>query len=192
MTEASAKRPKIEKSGYPKLFEGIRKELPLRGAYNFDSAVSATIRRLDSESEFATPELVRVLVCAGVPRDDFYNPERARAWAAVGQVLAIMAHAGLPGGPKRIGEVLSEIELSDNRLARLLTARGQAFREQAVRTVRLVAGAGNPANLDDLLELMLVEHLPGQDEWAESLRLRIVESFERAAQAQEKVVPSAG
>ena len=88
--------------------------------------------------------------------------------------------------------MLSEIELSDNRLARLLTARGQAFREQAVRTVRLVASAGKPANLDDLLELMLVENLSGQDEWAESLRLRIVESFERAAQAQEKGATSSG
>jgi hypothetical protein len=58
--------------------------------------------------------------------------------------------------------------------------------------VRLVAGASKPANLDDLLELMLVENLPGQDEWAESLRLRIVESFERAAQGREKAAASAG
>ena len=61
-----------------------------------------------------------------------------------------------------------------------------------VRTVRLVAGAGKPANLDDLLELMLVENLSAQDEWAESLRLRIVESFERASQAQEKAAASSG
>ena len=101
MTEASAKKTKIEKTGYPKLFEGIRKELPLRGAYNFNFAVSATIRRLNPESEFAAPELVRVLVSAGVLKNDFYIPERARAWAAVGQALAIMAHAGLPGGPKK-------------------------------------------------------------------------------------------
>jgi len=191
MTEASTKKPKMEKSGYPKVFEDIRKELPLRGGYNFNSAVSAAIRRLDPEKEFAAPELVRVLVFAGVSNGDFHNSERARAWAAVGQALALMAHSGLRGGPK-IGAVLHEIGLNDNRLARLLTARGHAFREQAVRIVRLVAGASKPANLDDLLELMLVENLPGQDEWAESLRLRIVESFERAAQGREKAAASAG
>jgi hypothetical protein len=100
-----------------------------------------------------------------------------------------MAHADLPRGP-RIGKVLAELELSDNRLARLLTAQGESLRAQALRTVRIVVAAGKPATLDDLLELMLVDGLPGQDEWAEAIRLRIVESYERAAHQAEKAAAS--
>jgi hypothetical protein len=179
MTEALIRKPPTPKTGYRQLFEQISKELPQRGAFSFDAAVSARLRRLDPETEFATPDLVRVLVSAGVATGELRHSERARSWAAVGQSLALMAHAGLRSGPS-IGAALRHIELSDNRLARLLTARGAALREQGIRTVRLISSAGNPASLDDLLELMLVDTLPGSDEWAESLRLRIVESFERA------------
>jgi hypothetical protein len=179
MTEELIQKFPIPKTGYRQLFEQISKELPQRGALSFSAAVSANLRRLDPETEFATPDLVRVLVRAGVATGDLRNNERARAWATVGQSLALMAHAGLRSGP-RIGTALRDIALSDNRLARLLTARGAALREQAVRTVRRIASAGKPASLDDLLELLLVDTLAGSDEWAESLRLRIVESFERA------------
>jgi len=188
MIEAPIHNSPPLKTGYRETFDQIRKALPLRGAYNFDPAVNAKLRRLDPEREFATPELLRVLVSAGVPTSDLITAERARAWAAVGQVLALMAHAGLRNGP-HIGVALQNIKMSDNRLSRLLTARGKAFREQSIRTVHLIAGAGNAASLDDLLELILVESLGHTDEWAEKLRLRIVESFERATK---KAQASAG
>ena len=178
MTEALIQNLTAPKQGYRQIFEKIRKELPQRSDFNFNPATNARLRRLDPETEFATPALVRVLVASGVETNDFRNNEKARAWAAVAQAHALMAHADLRNGP-HIGAVLYYIKFSDNRLARLLTARSAALREQATRTVRFIVSSGESASLDDLLELMLVETLPKSDEWAEILRLRIVENFER-------------
>lgn len=100
MSEPSLQK-KTEKTGNPKIFEEIRRRLPLRGAPDFDPGVSAMIRRLDAETEFAAPALVRVLVAGGVSARALREAERARAWAAVGQALALMAHADLRGGPKK-------------------------------------------------------------------------------------------
>jgi CRISPR-associated protein Cse2 (CRISPR_cse2) len=189
MTEASQTQPTNDRPSYAELFRKLSNEMPLRGSRLFNSGISATLRRLDPETEFSTPALVRALVFAGVPSSDIRSPDQAKAWAAVTQALALMAHAGLPRGPG-IGKVLAELKLSDNRLARLLTAQGESLRAQALRTVRIVVAAGKPAALDDLLELMLVDGLPGQGEWAEAIRLRIVGSYERAAHQAEKAVAS--
>jgi hypothetical protein len=189
MTEASQTQPTNDRPRHAELFRKLSNEIPLRGSRLFNSGISATLRRLDPETEFSTPALVRALVFAGVPGSDIRSPTQAKAWAAITQALALMAHADLPRGP-RIGKVLAELELSDNRLARLLTAQGESLRAQALRTVRIVVAAGKPSTLDDLLELMLVDGLPGQDEWAEAIRLRIVESYERAAHQAEKAAAS--
>ena len=181
MTETELAPVKKPKTGYPKLFEEIGKKLPDRSRGDFDGGISAAIRRLDPETQFGAAALVRVLVKGGVATSALRDPEQARAWAGVAQALAIMAHAGLRGGPA-VGRVLGELALSDNRLARLLTARGQAFRAQALRTIRLIAANGKPARLDHLLELMLTEGQPERGEMAESLRLRIVADFEYAMQ----------
>jgi hypothetical protein len=164
---------------YTDLFRALSAEIPLRGSHLFDAGTSAALRRLDPETEFATPALVRTLVFAGIDNHDL-RPDRAKVWATVAQALALMAHAGLSRGPG-IGRVLGELGFSDTRLARLMTAGGSSLRAQSLRTVRIVVAASKAANLDDLLELMLVDGLPGQDEWAEAIRLRIVSSYERAA-----------
>ena len=188
MTEIELAQIKKPKTSYPKLFEDIRKNLPDRSRGDFNGGVSAAIRRLDPETQFGNAALVRVLVNGGVSTGALHQPEQAQAWATVAQALAIMAHAGLRSGPAAVGAVLGELALSDNRLARLLTARGEAFRAQALRTVRLIAAQGKSANLDYLLELMLIEGKPERGERAETLRLYIVADFEHAMQKANKSV----
>jgi hypothetical protein len=77
MTEASQIQPTNDRPSYAELFRKLSNEIPLRGSRLFNSGISATLRRLDPETEFSTPALVRALVDRR-----FSRPERAKCAAA--------------------------------------------------------------------------------------------------------------
>ena len=90
-----------------------------------------------------------------------------RRWAAVIQAIAILTPKGRASdapkpsahnGGNPMGTALQEAEVSDQRLARLLTARGKMRRELVVRTCRRLA-AKEPIRFDlrTLAEFVLFE-----------------------------------
>lgn len=189
MIEASQTQPANDRPSYAELFRKLSNEIPLRGSRLFNSGISATLRRLDPETEFSTPALVRALVFAGVPGSDIRSPTQAKAWAAITQALALMAHADLPRGP-RIGKVLAELELSDNRLARLLTAQEESLRAQALRAVRIVWRLANRPRSTTCWSSCSSMACQDRTNGQKPIRLRIVESYERAAHQAEKAAAS--
>lgn len=94
-------------------------------------------------------------------------------WAAVMQAMAILTPRGgdvtkrsAHDGSKPMGAVLAEAKISELRLARLLSARGEMRRDLAIRTCRRLA-AGKPVRFDlrTLAKFILREHDQSQAHW---------------------------
>ena len=94
-------------------------------------------------------------------------------WAAIVQAVAILTPRGREeekpsahDAGKPMGEALHEAEVSELRLARLLSARSAMRRDLAVRTCRRLA-AGVPVRFDlrTLAKFILWENDPSQGYW---------------------------
>ncbi|MDC6166472.1 type I-E CRISPR-associated protein Cse2/CasB [Paucibacter sp. XJ19-41] len=111
--------------------------------------------------------LARGLLHAGL-EPHTWHAETWPRWALIAQGMALTGHS-----PGRLGEQLADAGVSEARVTKLLTARGDAFRQLLPRVLRLLASKGAAPNWRELGSLVLIENDPAQVQAAEALRLRI-------------------
>lgn len=123
-------------------------------------------------------ELLPVLIQAGLPVEKL-GDERVKRWALLAHAVAVLAGTGgdrVHASGRPTGAVIFAADYLEARLAKLLSARGDALRDQVARLARFLRAAGAvPLDLRPLADLVLAE---GRDERrAEAARLRIARSY---------------
>jgi CRISPR system Cascade subunit CasB len=114
--------------------------------------------------------LSRALLAAGL-QPEAWQPLTWPRWALIAQGMALAGH----NGQGRLGRQLADAGVSESRVSKLLTSRGEAFRQLLPRVLRLMASKGVAPNWFELAELVLKEASTDRADQmrAESLRLRI-------------------
>lgn len=132
----------------------------------------AALARMDPDAlrphEIAA--LARALLSAGLQPETWRSDTWPR-WALIAHGMALAGH----DGTSRLGRQLAQAGVAESRVTRLLTARGEAFRQLLPRVLRLLASKGVQPNWFELGELVLKEGSNAHDdtERAEQLRMRI-------------------
>lgn len=132
----------------------------------------AALQRLnpDAPRPHQIGALARALLLADIEPDSWL-PDTWRRWALIAHGMALSGH----DGSTRFGTQLAWAEVSENRVTRLLTARGDAFRQQIPRVLRLMASRSVSPNWLELGALIFANDR--DEERAESLRLRIAGQY---------------
>lgn len=150
----------------------VREALPVR--------IAAPLRRTAPEQwSLRMAELLPVLLRAGVSDAQMRDEERVRRWAVLVHLVAVLsgttnerAHADR----RPAGVALHEAGYSEARLSKLLTARGDALRDQVARLARFLRAKGAmPLDLRPLAKLVLSEG--SDEEAADAARLAIARSY---------------
>lgn len=141
-----------------------------------DNGERAALARLDPEAPrpHQVGALARALVLADISPDD-WRAETWLRWALIAHGMALAGH----DGASRLGPQLARADVSEGRVTRLLTARGDAFRQQVPRVLRLMASRSVAPNWLDFGALVLATDR--EEARAESLRLRIAGGYYAAA-----------
>lgn len=118
--------------------------------------------------------LSRALLAAGLTPDNWHSDTWPR-WALIAQGIALAGH----DGQDRLGRQLARAGVSESRVTKLLTSRGDAFVQLLPRIVRLLASKGVAPNWRELGSLILSEANsdPASVEKSEQLRLGIAGPF---------------
>jgi len=121
-----------------------------------DTGASARLRRLDPEDEVGSPSLHTILARSGHggPR---MSPDDLRRYACSVRIVAILARVGGEGRGMHPGAAFAEMEVSEQRLARLSTARDEALQDLLTGLVRRAASTGVRMNPWALCEAILGE-----------------------------------
>jgi CRISPR system Cascade subunit CasB len=132
----------------------------------------AALARLKPESlqPHQLAALVRALTNAGLTPEQ-WRCETWLRWALIAQGMALAGH----DGEQKLGKQLANASVSESRVTKLLTARGQAFTQLLPRVLRLLSSKGVAPNWRELGELVLKEAsgLPSNQADAERIRLQI-------------------
>lgn len=114
--------------------------------------------------------LARALLAAGLSPEQWHVDTWPR-WALVAHGMALAGH----DRKQKLGEQLAQAKVSESRVTKLLTSRGDAFTQLLPRVLRLLASKGVAPNWRELGELVLKESSNQRDdkEKAEAIRLRI-------------------
>ncbi len=132
----------------------------------------AALARMDPDALRAheIAALSRALLSAGL-QPETWRPETWPRWALIAHGMALAGH----DGAGRLGRQLAQAGVAESRITRLLTARGEAFRQLLPRVLRLLASKGVQPNWFELGELVLKEdsNSAGDAQRAEHLRMRI-------------------
>lgn len=141
-----------------------------------DKGEQAALARLDPDAPrpHQIGALARALVLAGIEPDD-WQPETWQRWALLAHGMALAGH----DTASRLGAQLARAEVSESRVTRLLTARGDAFRQQVPRLLRLMVSRGIAPNWLEFGALILATDR--DEDHAETLRLRIAGNYYSAA-----------
>lgn len=137
-----------------------------------DPGDRAALARMDPDAlrphEIAA--LARALLSAGL-QPETWLPETWPRWALIAHGMALAGHDGAGW----LGRQLAQAGVAESRVTKLLTARGEAFRQLLPRVLRLLASKGVQPNWFELGELVLKEGSSVRDdtERAEQLRMRI-------------------
>lgn len=132
----------------------------------------AALARMDPDAlrphEIAA--LSRALLSAGL-QPETWRPETWPRWALIAHGMALAGH----DGAGRLGRQLAQAGVAESRVTKLLTARGEAFRQLLPRVLRLLASKGVQPNWFELGELVLKEgsSAPDDAQRAEQVRMRI-------------------
>lgn len=136
--------------------------------YGLGAGERAALARLDPDGELRPHQiaaLARALIHAGLDPENWL-PETWRRWALIAHGMAL---AGQGGGS--LGAQLCAAGVSESRVTKLLTSRGDAFRQLLPRLLRLLASKEVAPNWQELGGLILSE---GRDEEkAEAIRMKI-------------------
>ena len=142
-------------------------------AHALDSGERAALARLDPDAELRPHQiaaLARALVYADFSPET-WQPDTWRRWGLIAHGMALAGH----DGSQRLGKQLSDADISESRVTKLLTARDDAFRQLLPSLLRLLASKGKAPNWFDLGDL--VRNQGDNEEAAEAIRLRIAGSF---------------
>lgn len=136
--------------------------------YGLGSGERAALARLDPDGEIRPHQiaaLARALIHAGL-EPERWDPDTWRRWALIAHGMALAGHAS-----GSLGNQLCAAGVSESRVTKLLTSRGDAFRQLLPRLLRLLASKEVAPNWHELGWLILSE---GRDEEkAEANRMRI-------------------
>lgn len=149
-----------------------------RGDANaLDRGEQAALARLDPDAPrpHQVGALARALVLAGIEPDN-WQAETWQRWALLAHGMALAGH----DETSRLGVQLARANVSESRITRLLTARGEAFRQQVPRILRLMASRSVAPNWLEFGALILASDRDESN--AEALRLRIAGNYYAAAQ----------
>jgi len=149
-------------------------------AHGLGNGEHAALARLDPDGTLRPHQiaaLTRALLYAGLDPAE-WRPEswreQWRRWTLIAHGMALAGHA--PG--RGLGEQLHQAGVAESRVTKLLTSRGEAFRQLLPRVLRLVASKETAPNWYQLGTLILCE---GRDEaQAEPIRLSIASDYYRA------------
>lgn len=144
--------------------------------HGLDNGERAALARLDPDGELRPHQIAalsRALIYADLhPDTENWKPETWRRWALIARGMALAGH---DFSNKPLGQQLSDAGVSEPRVTKLLTARGDAFRQLLPRLLRLIASKGVEPNWNELGGLILTqEH---NEEKAEDIRLKIAGHF---------------
>lgn len=163
-----------QESPLAKLAQIITQAARFKGdAHGLDNGERAALARLDPDAELRPHQIAalsRALVYAGFSPET-WQPETWQRWGTIAHGMALAGH----DGSQRLGKQLSDADVSESRVTKLLTARGDAFRQLLPRLLRLLASKGKAPNWFDLGDLVL--HQGRDEEAAEATRLRIAGSY---------------
>lgn len=125
--------------------------------------------------------LSRALLSAGL-QPETWRVDTWPRWALIAHGMALAGH----DGNGRLGRQLAEAGVAESRVTKLLTSRGEAFRQLLPRVLRLLASKGVRPNWFELGELVLKEDSSSHDDAdrAEQLRLRIAGPYFSALAAR--------
>lgn len=149
-------------------------------AQGLGSGEHAALARLDPDGELRPQQiaaLTRSLLQAGIDPASWGSEgghEQWRRWSLIAHGMALAGH----DCGRSLGEQLHRAGVAESRVTRLLTTRGEAFRQLLPRLLRLLASKEVAPNWYQLATLILSE---GRDEArAEQIRLHIASAFYRA------------
>jgi CRISPR system Cascade subunit CasB len=94
--------------------------------------------------------LSRALLAAGLSPDQWHADTWPR-WALIAHGIALAGH----DGKQRLGSQLAQAGVSESRVTKLLTSRGDAFAQILPRVLRLLASKGVAPNWRELGALVL-------------------------------------
>ncbi len=136
------------------------------------SGERAALSRLQPESlqPHQLAALARALLAAGLSPEQWHADSWPR-WALIAQGVALAGH----DGKQKLGKQLANAGVSESRVTKLLTSRGDAFTQLLPRVLRLLASKGVAPNWRELGELVLIESSSLRDHQtkAEQIRLQI-------------------
>lgn len=128
--------------------------------------------------------LARALIAAGLAPEQWHADTWPR-WALIAHGMALAGH----DGKQKLGRQLAHAGVSESRVTKLLTSRGDAFTQLLPRVLRLLASKGVAPNWRELGELVLKEssNLRSSQADAEEIRLQIAGPyFSTLAHAESK------
>jgi len=156
-----------------------------------DTGKSAVLRRLDPEDHVGVPALHAVLFKAGVHPLALEEEEGLLRYATCVRITALLQR--VEGQPVHPGKAFAEMELSEQRLARLSAAKDQGLRDLITSIVRRAVSAGVKIAPKDLCLMILgdaPERTDGELSYArqaaEAARRRILQEYYRAKDAKDR------
>lgn len=157
-----------------KLVRIITQDARYKGdVHGLDNGERAALARLDPDGELRPHQIAalsRALVYADFSPENWL-PGTWHRWALIAHGMALAGH----DHSQKLGQQLSQSGVSESRVTKLLTARGDAFRQLLPRLLRLLASKGQAPNWFDLGGLILAQER--DEEAAETIRLKIAGSF---------------
>ena len=118
------------------------------------SGERAALARLQPEAlqPHQLAALARALLAAGLSPEQWHADTWPR-WALIAHGMALAGH----DGKQKLGKQLAHAGVSESRVTKLLTSRGDAFTQLLPRVLRLLASKGVAPNWRELGELVLIE-----------------------------------
>ena len=141
-------------------------------AYGLGTGEHAALERMNPEAmcPHQVAALSRALIQAEL-EPEHWKPATWRRWALIAHGMALAGH----NGKGTLGKQLCNAEVAENRITKLLTARGDAFRQLIPPLLRLLASKQVAPNWHELGNLILNEgnsETAAQDK-AEDIRMKI-------------------
>lgn len=142
-------------------------------ARGLDNGERAALARLDPDGELRPHQIAalsRALIYADL-EPETWKSETWQRWALIAHGMALAGH----DASQSFGQQLSKADVSESRVTKMLTARGDAFRQLLPRLLRLLASKGVAPNWHELSGLILNQER--DEEKAEDIRLKIAGRF---------------
>lgn len=135
-----------------------------------DSGERAALARLKPEAlqPHQLAALARALLAAGLSPEQWHADTWPR-WALIAHGMALAGH----DGKQKLGRQLEQAGVSESRVTKLLTSRGDAFTQLLPRVLRLLASKGVAPNWRELGELVLKEGSSQRHHQAKAEEIRL-------------------